>query len=449
MKQILVLGAGLVVRPLVRYLLDQPNFYVRVASRTLRKAAALINNHPKGQAQELDISETARLDELISRVDLVISLLPYIHHVSVAQICIKYRKPMVTTSYVSDAMRALDAEAKKAGIIILNEIGLDPGIDHMSAMRIIHRIQNNGGTVKSFSSYCGGLPAPEANTNPFGYKFSWSPRGVVLAAKNEARYLKDQQEVVIPGKELFDHYSMITIEGLGDFEGYPNRNSFPYIKTYGISTTETMFRGTLRNLGWCQTWKKISEIGLLDEKEMDNLKGLTFKDFLWRLINGPVQPNLKRVLATYLKIDQDSKVIKRLEWLGLLGDEPLPLERGSPLDILAARLWTKLQYQAGERDMIILLHEFIAEYSKRREKITSTLIDFGIPHGDSAMARTVGLPAAIATKLILQGRMRITGIQIPVIPLIYEPILQELEQLGITFKEKTEVLKKLNTNKTE
>jgi len=464
MKNILALGAGLVARPLVQYLLDQPDFYVKVASRTLSKAEHLIGKHPRGQAQELDITNTSMLDKLVSQSDLVVSLLPNIHHVSVAKICLKYHKPMVTTSYVSDTMRALDEEVKKAGIIILNEIGLDPGIDHMSAMKIIHRIQKQGGTVKSFSSYCGGLPAPEANTNPFGYKFSWSPRGVVLAAKNKARYLKDKQEVVIPGEELFDHYSIMTIEELGNFEAYPNRDSLPYSKTYGISDTETMFRGTLRNLGWCQTWKKIAELGFLDEKERSDLKGFTFREFLRELIQSSAQSNVKRNLAKYLKIDENSEIMKRIEWLGLLSDDSLPLERGSALDILVARLWSKLQYQEGERDIIILRHEFIAEYPcptghpvkratqqrktassatcrRGTEKIISTLIDFGISHGDSSMARTVGLPAAIGAKLILQGKINLTGIQIPISPGIYEPILQELEEQGITFKEKTEVLK--------
>lgn len=452
MKNILVFGAGLIAKPLVQYLLDQPDFYVKVASRTLSKAVNIIGNHPRGHAQELDITKASILNELVAQSDLVISLLPYIHHVSVAKICLKYHKPMVTTSYVSDAMRALDEEAKKAGIIILNEMGLDPGLDHMSAMKIIHRIQNQGGTVKGFSSFCGGLPAPEANTNPFGYKFSWSPRGVVLAAKNKARYLKDRQEVVIPGEELFNHYSIMKIEGLGDFEAYPNRDSLPYSKTYGIPTTETMLRGTLRYLGWCQTWKKIADIGFLDEKEQTDIKGLTFKKFLQKLIptsfgSGQVKAsakdNIKNDLARCLKIDENSEIIKRIEWLGLLSEDLLPLERGSALDILVARLLAKLQYQKGERDMIILRHEFIADYpaQQRKEKIVSTLINFGIPHGDSAMARTVGLPAAIGVKLILQGKINMTGIQIPISPVIYEPILQELEEQGITFKEKTEALK--------
>jgi len=440
MERVLVLGAGLVARPLVRYLLDQ-GYEVRVASRTLAKAEALIAGHPRGEARQLDVADTAALEGLVREADLVISLLPYVHHVTVATICIKHRKDMVTTSYVSAAMRALDGEAKDAGIIILNEIGLDPGIDHMEAMRLIDDVHDKGGKVVSFYSYCGGLPAPEANTNPFGYKFSWSPRGVLLAMKNPARYLKDGKEVSIPAEELFDHYWTVEIEGLGEFEAYPNRDSIPYIETYGIPETEAMYRGTLRNLGWCATWKKLIELGLLDEEERD-LRGLTWADLLRRLIGSPGEGDLKRELAAHLGLAEDSEVLGKLEWLNILSDEPLPLERGSPLDLLTVRLQEKLRYEEGERDMIVLQHELIATYpdTGRKEKITSTLVDFGIPGGDTAMARTVGLPAAIGAKLILRGELKLKGIQIPVVPEIYKPVLAELETQGIKFKEVREAL---------
>ncbi|MBL7075163.1 saccharopine dehydrogenase NADP-binding domain-containing protein [candidate division KSB1 bacterium] len=441
MKNVLVLGAGLVAKPLVRYLLDQPDFHVKVASRTVSKAEKLVGDHPRGEAQAWNVNDTAELENLIQQADLAISLLPFIHHTTVAELCIRFQKPMVTTSYVSDAMRKLDERAKGASVLILNEIGIDPGIDHMSAMKIIHRVQNEGGEITSFYSYCGGLPAPEANTNPFGYKFSWSPRGVVLAGKNSGRYLKDGKEVFIPGKELFSHYWTITIEGLGDFEAYTNRDSLPYIETYGIDTVKSMYRGTLRNLGWCDTWKKMVDLGLLDEQERDDLQGLSFRDFIRTFIKGEAGGDLKKEIATYLKIDENSEVIKRFEWLGLLSEDPLPLEKGSPLDVLAARLLDKLRYEEGEKDMIILHHEFIAEYpGRRKEKITSTLIDFGIPGGDSSMSRTVGLPAAIGAKLILQGKIKATGVHIPVNPDIYELVLKELEREGITFKEKSESL---------
>lgn len=438
MKKILILGAGLVAKPLVRYLLDQPDFEVEVASRTVSKAVKLIDNHPQGKASELNLKNEEGLKDEISKADLVISMVPYTFHPIVAKYCIYYKKAMVTTSYVSEVMKNLDAEAKKAGILILNEVGLDPGIDHMEAMRIIHEVEEKGGEILSFTSYCGGLPAPEANTNPFGYKFSWSPTGVLLAGKNSAQYLKDGQQIFIPSQDLFDNFLTINIEGLGEFEGYPNRNSLPYIELYGIKSTKTILRGTLRNKGWCSTIKKIVDLGFLEEEEKD-WTGLTYKDFLKKLMNNPAEEDIKKALSTHLNIEESSDIIQRFEWLGLLSDEPLPSEKGSPLNILGAKMLEKLKYEEGERDMIMLQHQFIASYpGDKKEKITSTLIDFGIPHGDTSMARTVGLPTAISTKLILEGKIEKTGVHIPVTPEIYIPILQELKELDIAFKEKKE-----------
>jgi saccharopine dehydrogenase (NADP+, L-glutamate forming) len=438
MKKILILGAGLVARPLVRYLLDQPDFEVEVASRTVSKAVKLIDNHPQGKASELNLKNEEGLKDEISKADLVISMVPYTFHPKVAKYCIDFKKHMVTTSYVSEVMKNLDAEAKNAGILILNEVGLDPGIDHMEAMRIIHEVEEKGGEILGFTSYCGGLPAPEANTNPFGYKFSWSPTGVLLAGKNSAQYLKDGQQIFIPPQDLFDNYQMINIEGLGEFEGYPNRNSLPYIELYGIKSTKTMLRGTLRNKGWCSTLKKIADLGLLEEEEKD-WTGLTYKDFIRKLMNDPAEQDIKKALGAHLNIEEDSDVIQRFEWLGLLSDDSLPIEKDSPLNILGAKMLEKLQYEEKERDMIILQHQFIASYpGDKKEKITSTLIDFGIPDGDSSMARTVGLPAAISTRLILEGKIDETGVHIPVTPEIYMPLLQELKEMDIAFKETKE-----------
>jgi len=439
MKKVLILGAGLVARPLVRYLLDQPDFRVEVASRTVSKAEKLIEGHPRGVAKELNLKSEEALKSEVAGSDLVISMVPYAFHPKVAELCIAHRKQMVTTSYVSDAMKMLDADARKAGIIILNELGLDPGIDHMEAMRVIHEIHDKGGKLLGFISFCGGLPAPEANTNPFGYKFSWSPTGVLLAGKNSAQYLQDGKEVFIPSEKLFESYSLRTIEGLGVFEGYPNRNSLPYISLYGVPETQTMLRGTLRNLGWCETIRTLVRLNVLDQEEKD-WTGLTFADFLRKLL-GTRAKDLKKAVSERLGISPGLAILRRLEWMGLFSDEPLPLQKGSALDIIGARMTAKLAYLPGERDMIVLQHEFFASYPKAgQEKIVSTLIDFGLPGGDSSMARTVGLPAAIGTKLILEGKIKETGVHIPVNPEIYLPILAELKSLNIAFKEKREKL---------
>lgn len=438
MKNVLVLGAGLVTRPHVEYLLDVPDFHVTVASRTVSKAQALIGDRPNGTAVQLDVSDKARLRELIADTDLAVSMLPYIYHPLVAKFCIELKKNMVTTSYVSDAMQEMDKAAKQAGVLILNEIGVDPGIDHMSAIQVIHRVQKSGGEVVSFKSYCGGLPAPDANTNPLGYKFSWSPRGVLLAGKNAARWREDGKEINISGEELFDHYWSVPIEGFGELEGYPNRNSLPYLGIYDIPEAKTIFRGTLRNVGWCETLRKLVDIGWVDAENVD-LADLTFGQLTAKLMGTPGD-DVRREAIERLNVTEDSYTFKNFAWLGLFSDEPLPVAEGSPLDVLVARMWDKMQYAEGERDLLIMQHEFIAEYADRREKITSTMIDYGIPHGDTSMSRTVGLPAAIAVRMILQGQVELTGVHRPTMPEFYNPVLAELEELDIGFTEKVETL---------
>jgi len=345
---------------------------------------------------------------------------------------------MVTASYVKDDMRALDNQARTAGVVLLNEIGVDPGIDHMSAMRVIDHIRSNGGELESFTSYCGGLPAPDANDNPFGYKFSWSPRGVVLAGKNPARHLKDGRIIDIPGEDLFANNWLVEIEGFGELEAYPNRDSLPYIDTYGIHGVKVMLRGTLRYPGWCETLKKIAELGLLDETDREDLAGITLAQFTSKMVNS--SDDLKSDVAKFLGVERGSAAISNLEWLGLFSDDPIVQGAKSPVDVLAGRMLEMMQYAPGERDMLVMQHEFVAKYPDRKEKTVSTMIDYGIPDGDTSMSRTVGLPAAIATRLILEGKIDLTGVQVPVTPAIYEPVLDELESMGIRFRERTEVI---------
>ncbi|MGA1822337.1 MAG: saccharopine dehydrogenase C-terminal domain-containing protein [Thermoplasmatota archaeon] len=427
MGSALVLGAGLVSRPLVGYLLDSGH-EVTVASRTVEKAERVVGGHERGRSVRFDIAGDPGLEPLIDDHDITVSLLPYSHHVKVAKACIKMGKPMVTTSYVSDSMRSLDEEAKRAGVVILNEMGLDPGIDHMEAQRVIDEIKEKGGVVDGFISYCGGLPAPEANTNPWGYKFSWSPKGVVLASRNSARFKRDGNIVEIPGKDLFANYEMIDIEGLGRFEGYPNRDSVPYADIYGIGETRTILRGTLRNMGWCDTWKGLHDTGILDDVKPS---GGTYLEMMSHLVPG--SGDMKERLSRSISTRDNDTAMSNFEWLGLLSDREL-LDRKSTVDALSSLLEEKLQYSDGERDMIVLQHTFHASMPDGPEVTKCTMIDYGIPGGDSAMSRTVGLPAAIGMDMILSGELDgLTGVHIPTHPMIYQPALEKLRGLGIEF----------------
>ncbi|MGQ9677823.1 MAG: saccharopine dehydrogenase C-terminal domain-containing protein [bacterium] len=434
-KKVLILGAGLVSRPMVRYLLQIAGFEVIVASRTVSKAEDLISGHPKGRALALLIENEPELHSLISDVDVVVSLLPYIYHPIIAQHCLVLKKHLVTTSYVSDAMRALSESAAKAGVIFLNEIGLDPGIDHMSAMMIIDRVRNQGGKITSFISSCGGLPAPDANDNPMGYKFSWSPRGVLLAGRNDARFLKDGMEVYISNHQLFYSCWKTVVEGLGELEAYPNRNSLPYLELYRLQGIKTLLRATLRNLGWCETMAAIVNLGLIsDDRLQISLNRVTYAQWLrWAV---PGDGDLREDVARRLGLATDSPVMRRLEWLGLFSNDFIGIERGSNLDILAKAMQERMSYKPGERDMIVLQHQFEVHYPDGvKENIESTLIDYGQPNGDSAMARTVSLPAAIAVKMIIEGKLSLRGVQIPVVSEIYQPVLAELETMGVRFQE--------------
>jgi len=434
MKNVLVFGAGLVAGPLIRHLLDH-DYQVTVASRTLGKAQDLVGNHSQGRAVQFDITEDeAQLDDLVAEASLVVSLLPYVYHVRVARACIQHQRPLVTTSYVSDEMDELDKAAREAGVILLNELGLDPGIDHMSAMRVIDRAHDAGGQVKAFRSFCGGLPAPDANDNPLGYKFSWSPRGVVLAGRNSARYLEHGRVVEVPNERLFARHYVTWVSGLGDYEAYPNRDSLPYVERYGIPEAETMYRGTLRNLGWCDVMLKLNELGYFGLEEQPELPTKTFRQIMAELIEKEETSDLRTDLATHLNVAPNSGVMMALEWLGLLDAESVP-EKTTLLDVLADQMLQKMPYREGERDMVILAHEFDVHYPDREETIDATLIDFGDPDGDTAMARTVGLPAAVGARMILEGEIDVSGVHIPVLPEIYGPILDELHHLGISFEE--------------
>jgi len=432
---VLCLGAGLVARPFIHYL-SKHGFHVVVASRTKSKAEKLIEGCANAEAVAFNIvTDDKLLEELTTKVDLVCSLLPYTFHVKAAKVAIKHKKSFCTTSYISDEMKALENEAKKAGVILLNECGVDPGIDHMSAMQIIDHVHNNNGKIVSFTSFTGGLPAPDANNNPYGYKLSWSPRGVLLAGRNDAHFLRDGKEVKISGADLFQNCEPMEVPRMGTFEGYPNRDSMSYIDIYNIKETKTMLRGTFRNTGWCETLDKIADLGLLDIEER-SLSGMTYADVM-RDLTSAGESDLKDAVAKFCKIDTNSMVISRFEWLGLFDEREIDSKVDTRLDALCTLFEEKMNYAPGERDMLIMHHEFIAEYPDKKQKITSTMIDYGIPNGDSSMSRTVALPVAIASRMILEGRINLTGVHRPIIPEIYDPILEELATLNISLEEHT------------
>jgi saccharopine dehydrogenase-like NADP-dependent oxidoreductase len=430
-KKVTIFGAGLVVKPMVDYLAGK-DYDITVASRTLSKAEKLAAPHANVEARQFLSDDEPAMIEFIKNSDLVVSLLPATLHVKVAEKCIEYKTDMVTTSYISPQMRALNTKAEAAGIIILNEIGVDPGIDHMSAMKIFHKVENEGGKIVSFMSYCGGLPAQEANTNPLGYKFSWAPKGVLKAAGNGARFMIDGEVKEIEGKDLFKNYWFVDVEGVGTLEAYPNRNSLDYIDLYDLKDIKTMYRGTFRNIGHCETWYILSQMGFYSEDEIfEDLDG-TVRDFiLTRIFKTSKTENLKELLMEKYNLPEHSVILKKFDWLGFFDDTPVPVKKGGAVDVLTAIMLDKMSYGKGERDLLVLHHEFVAEYADKTQNITSTMIDYGIPNGDSSMARTVSLPAAIGVDLILQGKINVKGVQMPILPEIYTPVLKELEKMNI------------------
>lgn len=434
MKKVLILGAGLVAKPIVQYLLSK-NYLVTVASNTPDRAKQMINEHPNGNNILWEANDETYLENMIGNHDIIVSLLPYSFHVMVAKICIKKMKNMLTTSYVKPEMQMLDGEAKEAGIIILNECGLDPGIDHMSAMRIIDHVHNKGGKIEEFYSICGALPAPEAANNPFKYKFSWSPKGVVMAGNNDAKYLRYGKVVDVPTENLFKNPLKVHFDSLGELEVYPNRDSISYIDIYGIPETKTIMRGTFRYNGWCEIIDAMKKLKLISYDKI-NLEGKTYADFMATLIGASDSSNIKQKVADYLGIEANSHPIVSLEWLGLFDNIKMNRIEDSSFEITSDLMIAKMELGMNERDMVAMQHTFLASYPDgSKEVIRSRMLDFGTPATDTSIARTVALPAAIGVEMILEGKINVKGVYRPVIPAIYNPILNELEKLDIKMVE--------------
>jgi len=434
MKKVLILGAGFVVKPIVNYLL-QHGFYVTIASPMKPRADEILQNHPNGIAIDWSMEDTDRLDEMVMDHDLTVSLLPYVFHLQVAHVCLKHKKNMVTTSYVKPEMQALNEEAKTAGIIILNEVGLDPGLDHMSAMRIIDKIHEKGGKVDEFYSICGALPAPEAANNPFKYKFSWSPKGVIMAGNNDAKYLHNGKVVDIPTEKLFHNPTKIKFDTVGEMDVYPNRDSISYIEIYGIPEAKTMYRGTIRYPGWCETIDAMKQLGMIGYEKY-HLEGMSYADLTALLISSVKTDNIREQVAKKLGLDVESQAINAMDWLGLFDTEKMNRQIDSPFDVTSDLMIGKMALGNNERDMVLMQHLFKASYPDgTSEVIRSLMLDYGTPATDTSIARTVALPAAIAVELILNERIQTKGICRPTIPEIYQPILDKLDGLDIKMVE--------------
>eukprot|EP00730_Choanoeca_flexa_P013244 TRINITY_DN5109_c0_g1_i1.p1 TRINITY_DN5109_c0_g1~~TRINITY_DN5109_c0_g1_i1.p1 ORF type:complete len:450 (+),score=150.86 TRINITY_DN5109_c0_g1_i1:48-1397(+) len=444
MPKILLLGAGFVAGPCLDYLLRRDDNQITVACRTLEKATNLVGGRARCQAQALDVKNADALLEAVKQHDLVISLIPYTFHPLVIEAAIAAKKHFVSTSYVSATMAGYDQQAKDAGITVLNEIGVDPGIDHLYAKQIIDRVHDEGGKIDSFTSYCGGLPAPEASNNPLGYKFSWSARGVLLAAGNNARHLEDGKVVEVNSPALLSEgVREIPIYPAFAFEGYPNRDSVPYSERYNIPEAKTVVRGTLRYKGNPAFVKSFADAGFLNDDPQDYLQEsaspIAWCAVMAKLLGcGEGEDELSATYSKKAGLDNSperARILAGLKWFGLFSNEQVP-RKSSLLDSLAEQLAIKLKYQDGERDMIMMQHKFhITKADGAKEIRTSTMLEYGIPHGATAMARTVGIPCGIAVQLVLDGKITEKGVLAPLTPNLYNPIIELLEAEGIACKE--------------
>ena len=415
---------------------DQHDWCVTLGDLDEKKARDKIGDHPNGTAVGLNVFNEEHRELLISNADIVVSMLPATMHHLVATSCLKYRKNIVTASYVTDEIKQLDSQARKLGLLFLNEIGVDPGIDHMSAMKILDRIRSEGGKIDVFESDTGGLVAAGYDNNPWHYKFTWNPRNVVLAGQHGARFLHNGKFKYIPYHKIFQRYEIIPVLDQGEFEVYPNRDSLKYKDDYRLDEVSTMFRGTIRKPGFCDAWNALVQIGATDDSYVVEYPGeMTYRDFTNSFIAYNIVDPVEIKLANYLNIPLDGKIMKQLEWLGLFERKPVGLKNQTPARILQHLLEEKWKLEPEDKDMIVMQHQFEYLLKGKRKRIVSSLIVIGKNTDETAMSVTVGLPAGIAVKLIIEGKIQATGVHIPTTPEFYEPILKELEEYGIKFVE--------------
>lgn len=443
MQNLLIIGAGRSATALINYILEQArqyNFFVTVGDADMALAQQKINGHPNGRAIWLDASKPNDRKDIINRHDVIVSLLPPQMHLDVAQDCIVLGKHMVTASYVSKQVFRLGDEARQRALVFMNELGLDPGIDHMSAMQRINQIKAKGGKITAFYSYTGGLVAPESDDNPWHYKFSWNPRNVVLAGQGTAQFLEDNKLKYIPYRRLFRQYRIVNIPNMGEFEVYANRDSLLYREAYGLQDIKTLFRGTIRHRGFCDAWNALVRIGLTDATfPIVDSDQLTYHDLMEAFLGiSQHTGSVKDRVAKMIETEPDSEIMKKLEWLGLFSKRRIKLNNATPSLILENLLLEKWALGPQEKDMVIMQHVFEYELNRRKKKLTSTLIMKGTNGNDTAMSKLVGLPLGIFVKLLLLGKISTTGVNIPIMPEVYEPVMQELAEHGVEFIEEEE-----------
>lgn len=444
MKNILVLGAGQSAPYMINYLLKQAekyNWFVTVGDRDINLARKAVKRHPKGDVISFDVNDAEMRLTQIEKSNIIINFLPPSFQYLLALGCISKGKHMITASYQDDRMHDLDNDAHRKAILILNEMGLDPGIDHMSAMSMIKEVKNRGGKITSFKSYGSGLPAPESAINPLKYAITWNARNVVMSGEVGGQYLYKGQIKILPHHEVFQRTWAVELEGVGKMEAYPNRDSLKYQSLFELHDVHTMIRGTLRYPGWSETWLQIVRLGLTNETmHISNIHKYTYRELVEMFLPLHVSSaNIEHRIANFLNISPTGTIMENLAWLGLFSDEHIICQGDTAAAVMEDIVKRKLYVPTDGRDMVAIVHEVDAVFpdkSIKTESITSTFIEYGEPGGFTAIAKTVGLPSAIAAKLILTGELPISGCHIPTHPAIFSKVLPELKEAGLTFVEK-------------
>jgi len=443
MRTILIIGAGKSTSFLVKYLLDKSqseHLNIVLGDKNPETASALIGNHPNGRAIAFDVFNEKQRHTEIQKADIVVSMLPARFHLEVAKDCLNFGKNMVTASYVSEQMEALNDAVQAKGLLFLNEMGVDPGIDHMSAMKVIDQIKDQGGKMILFESFTGGLVAPESDNNLWHYKFTWNPRNVVTAGQGgAAKFLQEGKFKYIPYNRLFRRTEFLEVEGYGRFEAYANRDSLKYQSLYGLQDIETMYRGTIRRVGFSKAWQIFVVLGMTDDSyTLSDSETMSYRDFINSFLPYSPTDSVELKLRHQLKIDQDDILWEKLEELDLFNsNKKVGLKNATPAQILQKILMDSWTLNSDDKDMIVMYHKFGYELQGKKHQIDATMVCIGENKTYTAMAKTVGLPVAIATLKVLNKEISGKGIQIPTKRSIYTSILKELEFFDIIFKEKS------------